>query len=236
MPGGRARLPVLAEISGPSTGAERPWSLRREDLESLAAVRERLAGRRAVLVTGADESIRVLAVGLAAVAAAAGARTALLECDLARPRLAADLGLAQSPGLHEYLRWEATPPEILQPLVLAGPASGAAEEALVCISGGRGASDPVTLLGLQSFRHMSAKLRGAYELVVIVGPAREDGDGSLPARRAVGATFAGIHDYDGQYPNDSPDGFRDRARALSDLDQRLVASVRGSDWNTPRVL
>lgn len=41
----------------------------------------------------------------------------------------------------------------------------------------------------------------------------------------VGATSAGIHDYDGQYPNDSPEGFRERARWLSDLDQRLVASV-----------
>jgi Mrp family chromosome partitioning ATPase len=184
MPGGRAKLPVLAEISGHAAGEDRVWSLRREDLESLAPVRARIEGRRAVLVTGGDESIRVLAVALAGVAAAAGLRTALLECDLARPRLAVDLGLAQSPGLHEYLRWEATPPEILQQLVLAGPASEAAGESLVCISAGRGASDPATLLGLQSFRHMAAKLRGAYELVVISGPAIDDSEGSLPVLAA----------------------------------------------------
>jgi Mrp family chromosome partitioning ATPase len=184
MPGGRGKLPVLAEISGPIAGAEGAWSLRGQDFERLAAVRERLGGHRAVLVTGADEPTRVLAAALAGAAAAAGRRTALLDCDLARPRLATDLGLAQTPGLHEYLRWEATPPEILQPLVLAGPASGGAVEPLVCISAGRGASDPRTLLGLQSFRHMAAKLRSAYELVIIAGPALDAGEDSLPALAA----------------------------------------------------
>jgi Mrp family chromosome partitioning ATPase len=183
MRGGRPKLPVLAELSGPLAGGDRAWSLRADDLEQLGAVRERLDGHRAVLVTGADEPTKVLAVALAGAAAASGLRTALLECDLARPRLAADLGLAQGPGLHEYLRWEATPQEILQPVVLAGPASAGAEEPLVCISAGRAAHDPATLLGLQSFRHMAAKLRGAYDLVVIAGPAIEAG-GSLPALAA----------------------------------------------------
>lgn len=184
MRGGRAKLPVLAELAGPPAGGGGAWSLRADDLKRLGAVHERLDGHRAVLVTGAEEPIRVLAVALAGAAAADGVRTALLECDLERPRLAADLGLSQSPGLHEYLRWEATPPEILQPLVLAGPASAGAEEPLVCILAGRGASDPATLLGLQSFRHMAAKLRAAYDLVVIVGPAIEAGAGSLPALAA----------------------------------------------------
>ena len=66
-----------------------------------------------------------------------GRRTVLVECDLARPRLAADLGLAPGPGLHEYLRWEAEAAEILQPLVLAGPAAAGAGEPLVCIAAGR---------------------------------------------------------------------------------------------------
>ncbi|HUB98500.1 MAG TPA: hypothetical protein VMS11_01625 [Solirubrobacterales bacterium] len=184
MPGGRRKLPVLAEISGPVAGAEGIWSLRGPDFERLGAVRERIEGHRAVLVTGADDPTRALAAALAGAAAAVGRRTALLDCDLAQPRLAADLGLEQTPGLHEYLRWEATPPEILQPLMLAGPASAGAGEPLVCISGGRGASDPRTLLGLQSFRHMAEKLRNAYELVVLSGPAIETGEESLPALAA----------------------------------------------------
>lgn len=191
--GGRGRLPLLAELSGPPATDAGPWSLRGEDLERLQSVRERLDGRRAVLVTGAEESARVLAVALAGVGAAGGLRTVLLECDLARPRLAAELGIAPSPGLHEYLRWEATPPQILQPLVLAGPASAAAEEPLVCIAAGRGARDPATLLGLQSFRHMAAKLRAAYDLLVIAGPALEGGDGALTALAAeADALLVGI--------------------------------------------
>jgi Mrp family chromosome partitioning ATPase len=178
---GRGRLPVLAEITA-AAATERSWSLGAADFAGLGAVRERLGERSAVLVTGVDGASATLAVALAGVAAAAGTRTALLECDLARPRLAAELGLAPTPGLHEYLRWEATPPEVLQTAVLAGPASGAAEEPLVCIVAGRGGADPETLLGLQSFGHMAAKLRAAYELLVIAGPGL--GDGSLPALAA----------------------------------------------------
>ena len=41
----------------------------------------------------------------------------------------------------------------------------------------------------------------------------------------VRATEAGLHDYDHTLPNDSPDGIRERATWLRDLEQRLVASV-----------
>src|SRR5690242_9878223 len=41
----------------------------------------------------------------------------------------------------------------------------------------------------------------------------------------VAATEAGIHDYDHLMPDDSPDGLRERATWLRDLEQRLVASV-----------
>ncbi|HYM81706.1 MAG TPA: DUF885 domain-containing protein [Candidatus Limnocylindria bacterium] len=41
----------------------------------------------------------------------------------------------------------------------------------------------------------------------------------------VAATMFGIHDYDHQLPNDSPEGMRERAAWLRDLEQRLVASV-----------
>ncbi len=41
----------------------------------------------------------------------------------------------------------------------------------------------------------------------------------------VAATESGIHDYDHLLPDDSPDGVRERAAWLRDLEQRLVASV-----------
>lgn len=41
----------------------------------------------------------------------------------------------------------------------------------------------------------------------------------------VAATDAGIHDYDHLMPDDSPEGLKERATWLRDLEQRLVASV-----------
>jgi receptor protein-tyrosine kinase len=179
MRGGRRKLPVLAEISGPGIGETRAWSLRRADFAALDKLRGELGANRVVLVSG-DEALAG-SVALAGAASAAGTRTLLLECDLFRPRLAADLGLSPGPGLHEYLRWEASAPEILQPLVLAGPAARGASGPLVCIVAGRLATDPATLINLESFRHAIAKLRSAYDLVVLSGPALDASYGSLEA-------------------------------------------------------
>lgn len=188
----RARLPVLAEISGPPEEA-RAWSLRRSDFEELEGVLSRLAAVRVVLVSGEGEAPLPAAIALAAAAAAGGRRTILVECDLARPRLAAQIGLAAAPGVHEYLRWEAEPTDVLQPVVLAGPAADGAGEPLVCICGGRPASKTETLLGLQSFAHMIEKLRGVYELVVIVVPSvTAEPDACAAAARQADAVLAAL--------------------------------------------
>jgi len=184
MPGGRRRLPVLAELGGPDPSPRRVWSLRREDVERLAPLRGRLEASRAVLVTGGEGATGTVAVALAGSAAASGRRTALVECDLARPRLAGALGLTEAPGVHEYLRWEATAAEVLQPLALGGPASAGAAGPLVCLTAGRQATGAATLLGLGSFRHMAEKLRRAYDLVVFAGPPLSAADGALPALAA----------------------------------------------------
>lgn len=170
MLGGRPKLPLIAEISAATNGEGSVWSLRRNDLDRLEGVLEQVGERRVVMVCGREDLVPALAVGLAGAACAAGRRTILVESDLAQPRLAAGLGLSPSPGLHEYLRWEATAADVLQPLALAGSRAPAAGEPLVCVVAGRPAPDPGTLLGLQSFRHMAAKLRAAYDLVVFSGP------------------------------------------------------------------
>jgi len=221
MAGGRGRLPVLAEVSAFTPGEERVWSLRREDFERLSGLSERLDGTGSVLVSGGDDLCGVLAIALAGAVAAAGRRTILLECDLARPRLAVDLGLEPSPGLHEYLRWEATPEQIVQPLTLAGPAAGGAREPLAVISAGRQAADPGTLLGLQSFRHMTAKLRKAYDLVVMVGPALGEGGAGLAAvAAAADGLVAAVEP--GQAKGR---GGRDLRAALVDLPVTVIGTV-----------
>jgi uncharacterized protein (DUF885 family) len=76
----------------------------------------------------------------------------------------------------------------------------------------------------------------------VTKPAGRDIAGSLESQRTfdafsaeyvevvlkhdpVGATRAGVHDYDAHLPDDSPDGVRARLTWLRDVDQRLVASV-----------
>jgi polysaccharide biosynthesis transport protein len=193
MLGGRRKLPVLAEISGPAADRTRVFSLRREDLAQLEHLQDDLARRRSLLVTGAEEAAGTVAVAVAGMACAAGGRVALLDCNLATPRLAAELGLAEGPGMHEYLRWEASPPEILQPVALAGPASAGAGGPLAFIAAGRPAPDPGILLGLQSFGHMAAKLRRAYDLVVLAGPPLGPTAGGLALlAKEADAVLAGV--------------------------------------------
>jgi Mrp family chromosome partitioning ATPase len=187
---GRSRIPVLAEVAGPA--GDRAWALRRGDFASLTQLLPRLAEHRVVAVAGEGEAVTVAALATAATAAASGRRTVLVDCDLGHPRLAAHAGLAAAPGLHEYLRWEAEPQAILQPMVLAGPATAGATEPLVCICGGRPASKAETLLGLQSFGHMVEKLRAAYELTLLVAPpvARETTAAEAVAAMADGTLAA----------------------------------------------
>jgi Mrp family chromosome partitioning ATPase len=187
---GRARLPILARVSGPPQDA-RAWSLRQADFESLEGALPRLAEQRVVLVGGEREAAPVAALALAAAAAASGRRTILVECDLAQPRLAAQVGLATAPGLHEYLRWEAEPADVLQPVALGGRAANGSADPLACVCGGRSAAKTETLLGLQSFAHMVEKLRATYELVLLSGPPPLEEPGPcLAAARQADAVVA----------------------------------------------
>jgi tyrosine-protein kinase len=181
---------VLAEIPAQAAPVPRAGTLRRCDLAAFDALLSELQGSRAVLVLGDSPRRRAVAVGLATAAAATGTRTALVECDLAQPNLAEALGLAAAPGLHEYLRGEADADRILEPLVLAGPGAQSADDPLVCVVAGRPAPDGTALLASERFRHATAKLRRAYELVVLDGPP-PNGPGALSAVAAeADATLA----------------------------------------------
>jgi Mrp family chromosome partitioning ATPase len=165
---------VLAEIPARSSPDLRMGTLRRGDLTAFGGLLEKLGGARSVLMTGDAPGRRQAAAGLAAAAAAAGTRTALVECDLADPGLADSLGLANAPGLHEYLRGRAEVGEILKPVVLAGPGSAAATEPLVCVVAGRPSADGAGLFASGAFTRALSGLRASYDLVVIDGPPLRD--------------------------------------------------------------
>ena len=173
----------LAEIRGRDRDAVRAGTLRRGDLEAIGGLLEKI-GEGPVLVSGAGEGRLAVSTGLASASAASGARTVLVDCDIEDPTVAGALGLADEPGLHEYLRAEAKAPEILQPLVLAGPASKNATEPLVCIPAGAPAEEGRVPIDSADFKHAIAKLRSGYDLVVLHGPPLGDDSGALQAAAA----------------------------------------------------
>lgn len=175
----RNRLEVLAEVPATGSSSGRAGALGREQLRAYADLAARLDGSGSVFFTGPART--GASVGFAAAATAAGRRVALLECDLAEPALAATLGLLAEPGLHEYLRGEAEAGDILQPLVLAGPASGRAVEPLTCIVAGAAEAAPVALLDSERCDQAIERLRRAYDLLVIAGPGLDEDPDSLRA-------------------------------------------------------
>lgn len=175
----RSKHPVLARVPAPKGDTPRLGALGRAELDACSQLATALKGSRAVLATGPARS--AVALGLAASATADGRRVALLECDLASPGLAGLLGLSATPGLHEYLRGEAEAAQILQSLVLAGPASGRATEPLACIVAGEPEPEPAALLDSDRCIHATGKLRRAYDLLVIDGPPTGPGTGPLRA-------------------------------------------------------
>jgi Mrp family chromosome partitioning ATPase len=184
----RRSPPVLAEISA-EPGGRKPGSLNRTELEALAGLLKAVGEARAVQMTG-DEGKSAVALGLATAAIVDARRAVLLECDLERPTLAATLGLADAPGFGEYLRCEAEAREILQPLVPAGPASEGATEPLVCIVAGARTSHGPALLASDHFRHAIARLRSAYDLVVVDGPPAHAEHSLMAATAEVDMTLA----------------------------------------------
>lgn len=185
----RRRSPVLAELPAPRDGRRRPGSLARSELEAFTGLLEAVGDAGAVSVAGEGRRSAV-AVGLATVAAVAGRRAALVECDLAAPTLAGSLGLRAAPGLGEYLRLEAEASQILQPMLLTGPASGGAVAPLVCVTAGAPSADGPGLLGSERFAHAVGGLRGGYDLVVLAGPALDREPDVLAVAAQVDRTLA----------------------------------------------
>jgi hypothetical protein len=178
MLGRRKKPTVLAEVPLRRGGGRR-GALGRAELEALSWLSNSAIDAGAVFATGPARS--VVALGLATVATSQGKRVALLECDLADPSLAALLRLEEVPGLHEHLREDAGKAEILQPLTLAGPASGRATEPLVCIVAGAAEPSPVALLDSARCDETIQGLRRAYDLLVIDGPGLGEDAHSLQA-------------------------------------------------------
>jgi protein-tyrosine kinase len=227
--GAKLGLPVLAEVpDAASAMANGKAAIRRLHLEgsrrALAGLRSAVDDLHCALVTDTRGGAAEVAIGIATAAALEGRRTLLMECNLVRPVLAARLGLRRTPGLHEYLAWQATAPELLQPLELAGAAVGPGGSAgqLVCVVGGEPTHEAPGLIASYSFAGAMRKVRKAYDLVVLAAGPLETEELSLiaPFADAV-ALCAGEHQV--------AVGSRGVARALSRIPERPIGVVLVSD-------
>lgn len=111
----------------------------------------------AVDVAEGDGGGEVLA-GLAAIAAERNLRAILIEADLARPVLAARLGVLPSPGLTDYLRGVAGPRDVLRRMPFEDGA------ALVCVPAGAPSGERI---GGERFAALMQRLARAYDLVLV---------------------------------------------------------------------
>ena len=182
-------LPVLGMVSEDALGqspigVKRRKPLSEADLEAFRIVRTKLEfldpnnTPRLVLVTSAlpEEGKSTVSLALASVYAAAGLRTLLVECDLRRPTFAKKLGIAQTPGLTDYLSGRANPSEILQVVALPNPATNGAAgtphegASLVAIAAGSPSPQPAELLRSERAVGFFDQIREVYDIVIIDSP------------------------------------------------------------------
>jgi capsular exopolysaccharide synthesis family protein len=129
---------------------------------------------RTMVVTSAvpEEGKSSVASCLAMANAAAGNRTLLVECDLRRRVLAGRLGVAEAPGLSDYLAGRSAPSDILQvvPVPGAETANGSGPPSLVCITAGSPPPRPADVLSSERFAAFLEKVSRAYDRVIIDCP------------------------------------------------------------------
>lgn len=144
---------------------------------------------RCVMITSASggEGKTTLAAQLASRCVNAGLSTLLVDADLRRPSLSALLEIPAGPGLSEVLLGTITPEEAFVPVTSAG--------GFHLLSAGTGRHDPSRLLQGDRLGQLVARLRDAFDVVLIdVPPILPVPDALLIGRWTDGAIVAVRHD------------------------------------------
>lgn len=189
-------LPSLTQPKGPKAIRDQRRKLE-EFVQSLDHLRVTLCAsgatadgpRRCVMITSAvgGEGKTTLAAQLAGRCANAGLTTLLVDADLRRPSLGELLEVPEGPGLAEVLLGEATPEEAM---VVIGNAGG-----FHLLPAGSGGHDPSRLLQGERLGQLLARLREAFDIVLVdAPPVLPVPDALLIGRWTDGAVVAVRHD------------------------------------------
>lgn len=180
---GRGRRPVIVESDPHSTHAESYRQLRTNlEFVALAAETGRAAGRGTVLLVTSSrpgEGKSTVAANLAAALAETSASVLLVDADLRRPSVAAQLGIEGGAGLTTVLLGQATLEDVVQPWGRAG---------LQVLASGTVPPNPVELLGSPAMARLVDGLREQYDYVVVdTSPVLPVADAAVLSRLVDGA-------------------------------------------------
>lgn len=189
-------LPSLSPPKGPRAIRDQRRKLE-EFVQSLDHLRVTLCAagttadgpRRCVMITSAvgGEGKTTLAAQLAGRCANAGLTTLLVDADLRRPSLGELLEVPEGPGLAEVLLGEANPEDAM---VVIGNAGG-----FHLLPAGTGGHDPSRLLQGDRLGQLIARLREAFDIVLVdAPPVLPVPDALLIGRWTDGAVVAVRHD------------------------------------------
>lgn len=166
------RVVSLTEPNGAAAEQFRMLHLR---LDKLRQQRPIVVVALTSAVAGEGKTLTV--ANLAACAARRGRRTALIDCDLRRPRVAGLFGLDEGPGLAAVLAGKRKIEDVMR----IGP------ERLTVIPAGEAPDDPAALFSGPAFRGVLDKLRSTHQEVYLdLPPALPFADALAVASTADG--------------------------------------------------
>ncbi|MGE0665627.1 MAG: GumC family protein [Sphingomonadales bacterium] len=190
-------LPVLTtvpELKGKSAPASKPQQIISAPMSRYAeSYRNLLVGLnlsnvdnppKIIAVTSANpsEGKTVTSISMAATAAATGKRVLIMDCDLRRPRLHQELGVARGPGLVEYLAGQAELEAVMH-----------TDERFhfQYITAGSETQNVLSLIESQKLRALLTQLKPHFGLIVVdTPPLLAVADAKVIAERCDSVVFA----------------------------------------------
>jgi capsular exopolysaccharide synthesis family protein len=137
----------------------------------------------AVTSANASEGKTTVATRLAQVVARSGREVVVIDADLRRPNVSAELGVDDTIGLSELLSGQAGFDDVIQ---------AAAEDGLYVLPAGQTPPNPSEMLGSETFRTLVREVATDYFVIIDAPPVLPVTDASLIAATVDGVVFVAL--------------------------------------------